>query len=503
MMTKKVAFLFGLASATSLMGCGEDDTGASSTGIGTFTTDTGDSGVTESMTADGGEAGTMDGSTGSGDAGDGDSGTDTNASGGDGDSGSTSDTSGGDGDSGSTGSTSGGDGDSGSTSGGDGDSGTTSDTSGGDGDSGSTSGDGDSGSSGGDGDSGTTTGGTSTTGGSGTTGATDCQAPSTYADCDGTPGALTTDPFQAIGLNCPGNASNTIAASNTSMNSNNNNAWRIATGFGTAAGNNYGNLLWAANQDPWTSPGGEDIDPNTSSAILILSTGVVAGTNGQGVVVESASSQGGNGDNTNDDSNTLPPPLSAQRGSENGAGGNPFNNCDGVNDCSDSLYDQWYNQGWNDPNDKLWMSFDVEVPAGTFGYVFDFAYFSSEWPSWINTVYNDLFIAWQVSEVYTGNVTFVNDAPLTITSLDAAGAFQYTNSAPELAGTGFEGNAGTGWFTARGAVNENETASITYFIADMGDSILATGVLLDNFRWECEGCVPSEIDDCGLTPLPE
>ena len=37
----------------------------------------------------------------------------------------------------------------------------------------------------------------------------------------------------------------------------------------------------------------------------------------------------------------------------------------------------------------------------------------------------------------------------------------------------------------------------------MADSILATGVLIDNFRWECEGCIPSEIDDCGLTPLPE
>ena len=235
----------------------------------------------------------------------------------------------------------------------------------------------------------------------------------------------------------------------------------------------------------------------------MLSTGVIASPDLEGAVHEVASSQSGNGNNGNEDAGGLPPPLSALKGSQMGVGGTPFVDCDGINDCSDSLFEHWVTNGWNDPNDKLWMSFDVDVPAGTFGYVFDFAYFSSEWPVYINTQYNDLFIAWQVSEVYTGNVTFVNDAPLTITSLDAAGAFAYTDAAPELAGTGFESHAGTGWFTARGAVNENENAGITFFIADMADSILATGVLLDNFRWECEGCIPSEIDDCGLTPLPE
>jgi hypothetical protein len=338
----------------------------------------------------------------------------------------------------------------------------------------------------------------------GATGSTDCQAPPTYVDCDGTPGSLTSDPFQAIGLNCPGGtAENSIQVNNATMNAADANSWKIITGFGTQSGNNYGSLLWAANQDPLMSPEGEEIDPNTSSAVLMLSTGVISPPNAQGVVTEVNGSQEDNGANTNPDGGTLPAPLSAQRGSNNGAGGNPFNDCDGINDCSDSLFDHWVTNGWNNPNDKLWMSFDVDVPAGTFGYVFDFAYFSSEWPDYIGDEFNDLFIAWQVSEVYTGNVTFVNDAPLTITSLDTAGAFQYTGTAAQLAGTGFESHAATGWFTARGAVQENENAQISFFIADMGDDILATAVLLDNFRWECEGCIPSEIDDCGLTPLPE
>ena len=68
------------------------------------------------------------------------------------------------------------------------------------------------------------------------------------------------------------------------------------------------------------------------------------------------------------------------------------------------------------------------------------------------------------------------------------------------AGTGFEGHAGTGWFTARGSAAPEESFQLTFFIADMADSILATGVLLDNFRWECAGCIPSEVNSCGIQP---
>ena len=353
----------------------------------------------------------------------------------------------------------------------------------GDGD-GDPSGDGD-----GDGDTGTTS----------TTGGDNCQAPSEYTDCDGQPGALTNNPFNALGINCGMDPASTVIAQNTMMNSTNNNAWRIAAQFGTAAGANYNNKLWAANDDVWVNPDMEQIPPNTSTAILILSTGVVAAANNQSVVTENGD-QENNGDNGNQDAGGLPAPLSANYGSNNGQGGTPFMNCDGVNDCSDSLYNHWINNGWNDPNDKLWMQMNLTVPLDTQGYIFDFAYFSSEYPDWYDTEFNDLFIAWSTSETYTGNITFVNDAPLTITSLEDAQAFQYKNNAPALAGTGFSGHAGTGWFVARGSAASEEQFQLTFFIADMADSILATGVLLDNFRWECAGCIPSEVNSCGIQP---
>jgi len=331
-----------------------------------------------------------------------------------------------------------------------------------------------------------------------------CQAPPSYVDCDGTPGNLTTNAFQAMGINCGDDPTNTVVAANAVMNSINNNAWRVITGFGTAAGSNYNNRLWAASQEEvWINPDDEEIPSNTSTAILILSTGVVAAPNAQGVVIENSGSQSGNGNNGNLDAGGLPAPLTAQRGSNNGAGGTPFMNCDLVNDCSDSLYVHWIVNGWNNPNDKLWMQMDLTVPVGTEGYVFDFAYFSSEFPTYYNTQFNDLFIAWSTSESYTGNITFVNDAPLTITSLENAGAFQHKGNDPALAGTGFEGHAGTGWFVARGSAVPEETFQVTFFIADMADSILATAVLLDNFRWECAGCIPNEVNSCGVTPLPQ
>jgi hypothetical protein len=479
----KILFTLSTCSLALIVACADD----TSTSVGTsFLSETslttlgdgdGDTGESNGMSMSGDGDGDGDPSAGDGDgdpsAGDGDG--DPSAGDGDGD------PTAGDGD---------GDGD--PTAGdGDGDGDTNGD---GDGD-GDTNGDGD-GDTTGDGDGESTDTDTGTTGGN-----EDCQAPADYADCDGPVNNLVDDPFQAMGINCGNDPASTVIAANTVMNSNNANAWRVMSTFGTAAGANYNNKLWAANDDVWINPDMEEIPSNTSTAILMVSTGIISQVNNQGVVTEAFGSQQANGDNQNPDMpDSLPAPMSPLRGSNNGMGGTPFMNCDLINDCSDSLYNHWVINQWDDPNDKLWMSMNLTVPAGTEGYIFDFAYFSSEWPGYINTVFNDLFIAWSTSETYTGNITFVNGAPLTITSLDDVGAFQYTNNSPQLAGTGFEGHAGTGWYVARGSAAPEEQFSLTFFISDMADSILATGVLLDNFRWECAGCVPNELNSCGIQP---
>ena len=229
-------------------------------------------------------------------------------------------------------------------------------------------------------------------------------------------------------------------------------------------------------------------------------------------------------DNGNIDGGPLPAPFKAQNGSNNGAGGTPFKSCDngvpnGDKDCSDTLQAQWAMTN-GQANDRIYFTFKTTVPAGTYGYSFDFVFCSAEWPTWVGTSYNDLLIAYQVDptpddpnadppvDPFSGNVTFIpnpnNPAqglPLTITALDPYyDGPGYTYAEPQLQGTGFEQRACTDWFTAKGGVQPGAEITVGFFLADMSDDYLTTLALLDNFRWDCEGCVPSEVNDCGVQP---
>jgi hypothetical protein len=67
----------------------------------------------------------------------------------------------------------------------------------------------------------------------------------------------------------------------------------------------------------------------------------------------------------------------------------------------------------------------------------------------------------------------------------------------ELAGTGFGdrevygycegetlGGGATGWLTTQAPVQPGETITLELMIADTGDAILDSSILLDNFRWQ-------------------
>lgn len=340
-----------------------------------------------------------------------------------------------------------------------------------------------------------TTGDTGTTTEDDTTGAEEaCEAPRTYIACDAAlDPADPAAPFQALGLGCPGTPADSIAIGETSFNSSNPNAWRIATGFGSYHEDNDPNKPLY-------------FSPREGGAFLMISTGVIAPADPAGVVVEAAKSQDANGDNGNDDGDELPAPFSVVPGSNAGAGGTPFLDCDGAGDCSDTLETQW-SLGEANPNDKLWFSFKTQVPKGTNGYVFNFVYCSAEYPMYIDYKYNDMVVAWQISEAYTGNVTFVKymdqELPLTVTSLAPYLLSDgFIGNEPQLKGTGFETRGCTEWFSAKGGVTPGEQLTFGVLAADMGDSILATMAILDNWRWDCDGCIPSETDSCGVDPIP-
>ncbi len=337
-----------------------------------------------------------------------------------------------------------------------------------------------------------------------------CQAPAMYTNCDNdlvlNDKNTKKNALKAIGI-CDGELATSIVTTDFQFESNNA-AWQVAKGFGT--------YKFDKDMNPNT-PDELLYSPREGGNFLIMSTGTINAPNAQGIVTHAANSQVGNGDNGNNDADALPAPFQVKVGSKNGAGGTPFQQCDGINDCSDTLQAQW-TKGNNNPNDRMWFTFKTKVPLGTYGYKFDFVFCSAEWPSWVNTGFNDLLIAWQTDpsaddpnanppvDPYTGNVTFIpnpNDPtkglPLTITALDPyLKGPGFTNNEPQLAGTGFETHACSDWFSAKGGVQPGAEITVGFYIADMSDSILATMAIVDNFRWDCEGCMPSEVDDCGV-----
>jgi hypothetical protein len=305
-----------------------------------------------------------------------------------------------------------------------------------------------------------------------------CEAPMQYRVCD----ATSDDPFHAMGLNCSTDPTETIVLINPEFHATDPLSWTTAR--------SYGDALSCAGEAMWV--------PREGEKFLIVSTGELAPPDANGnVSLAFASTQPGADAQTNpDDVSALPGPMTASPGSNNGAGGTPFMDCDGVGDCSDTLEGQW-TLGEARANDLLWFEFEVDVPQGVNGYRFDFAWFSSEYPEWVGDIYNDMVVVWASGQSYTGNIAFIDQQPLTVTALEPHIA--HGPSSQRLSGTGFETVGGaTGWFEARGSAVPGERLRIGFALYDMGDTVYDTTMILDAFRWECEGCMAQDPEDCGV-----
>jgi hypothetical protein len=171
----------------------------------------------------------------------------------------------------------------------------------------------------------------------------------------------------------------------------------------------------------------------------------------------------------------------------------------GTGDCSNTIDEQW-EQG-NGANDYAEMRFTATVPNNTTGFSYDLAMFSTEYPVYYHSQFNDMYVAWLESENWTGNISFDEMGhPISLN----AGFLDYKDapnpidcpapcSAPELAGTAMEGHAGTKWLTTTAGVTPNEDILLIFAVFDLSDGILDTVVLIDNFHWGCEGGPPVTI----------
>lgn len=167
-------------------------------------------------------------------------------------------------------------------------------------------------------------------------------------------------------------------------------------------------------------------------------------------------------------------------------------------------------------NDVVDLHLELKAPKNASGFAFDFNFHSGEWPAFICTKYNDGFVAYLNAASYNGgkpdNISFdslqnpvsVNNgffdrctpgAPLGC-GAQSLGLSKCPSGPGELSGTGF-GLVGTscgaqaphtlggatGWLYSQAPILGEETFTLDLMIWDVGDGILDSSVLLDNFRW--------------------
>ena len=184
--------------------------------------------------------------------------------------------------------------------------------------------------------------------------------------------------------------------------------------------------------------------------------------------------------------------------------------------------------------DGMNLRIRVRVPTNAKSFSVQMHFMSSEWPEWVCTEYNDLFIT-LLNSTGMGNPTDKNIAvyktpqnqlyPVGVNIAKAApglftecqnGAYacfgnggNYNNCSAgvgPLAGTGMQvtndagcGNnnttgGGTGWLKMSGNVKPGETMEIRFIIWDTGDQNLDSLVMLDAWEWSLNASQP------GVTP---
>lgn len=283
----------------------------------------------------------------------------------------------------------------------------------------------------------------------------DCEIPE-HTPCDG---PANTPIVQALGLNCPGDPSVTFATSGA------------AAGIGTRA--SFGNV--------------GAFPPQEGSKFVVIGSGRVD-------ELDDNTGLGCNSDLGAYDPITLPSPMVGTNVGAQTCAENP--GLIGMGDCSNTIESQLLGS----VNDYTELRITASVPMGVNSFSYDLAYFSFEYPDYYLSDFNDMYIGWLESEVWTGNISFDEQgAPISLNAgfLDYRDANPLNDpdcqggcSAPEIHGTCMEGHAGTKWLTTTAGVKPGETVTIVLGIFDMSDSILDSYAFIDNFAWGCDGDQP-------------
>ncbi len=150
-------------------------------------------------------------------------------------------------------------------------------------------------------------------------------------------------------------------------------------------------------------------------------------------------------------------------------------------------------------NDPAALEVVVRVPTNMQSFSVDFDFFSYEFPLYVCTQYNDNFALLQTPApgvTVGGSIAFDNDKDaisvdnklLGVCSPQNAGGatFACPLGTSQLTGTAFDGHAATGWLTTSSGVQPGSEVTLRFAIWDVGDHVLDSTVLVDNFRWHAD-----------------
>lgn len=156
----------------------------------------------------------------------------------------------------------------------------------------------------------------------------------------------------------------------------------------------------------------------------------------------------------------------------------------GTGDCSNTLQAQ-FNAG-GAAFDYAELRFTLQVPPDVTSFSYDFAFFSVEYPDYYQSQYNDMYIGWLESELWTGNISFDQQGhPISLN----AGFLEFKDdggNSPVFGGTCMRQHAGTNWLQTTAGVTPGEQITVVFAIFDLADPILDSYIFLDNFKWGCE-----------------
>jgi len=220
--------------------------------------------------------------------------------------------------------------------------------------------------------------------------------------------------------------------------------------------------------------------PREGSRFAVLGTGRVSEFTNPAVDCAFTSTMGGQFDQ----GTTLPSPI--QTHDAGGLDCTEDPDLVGFGDCSNTISSQFGRGG--SAQDYSELRATLLVPEHAKSIKFDFAFFTSEYPEYVGSSFNDMFIGWLDSEDWTGNISFDNAGrPISV----SASFLDYRDddhNLSELASTCMTGHGASSWLTSTAPVRSGEEVTIVFAIFDMGDALYDSFVLLDNFRWGCDAC---------------